>query len=151
MMFTVTSAIFAEAVLSFLGLLDLRMSWGIMIHTANAGGYLLGGTKYWWLVVPAAALDHPSCAALSTWPAGHSTKWSIRDSGVAITDSNRLELFRVDSDAVLKVSDLSLSYQTRQGEVKEAVQDVSFELLPGESLALLESRVAESLLSPIAF
>ncbi len=35
MMFTVTSAIFAEAVLSFLGLLDLRMSWGIMIHTAN--------------------------------------------------------------------------------------------------------------------
>ena len=52
MMFTVTSAIFAEAVLSFLGLLDLRMSWGIMIHTANAGGYLLGGTKYWWLVIP---------------------------------------------------------------------------------------------------
>ena len=38
MMFTVTSAIFAEAVLSFLGLLDLRMSWGIMTHTANAGG-----------------------------------------------------------------------------------------------------------------
>ena len=43
MMFTVTGAIFAEAVLSFLGLLDLRMSWGIMIHTANTGGYLLGG------------------------------------------------------------------------------------------------------------
>ena len=42
MMFTVTSAIFAEAVLSFLGLLDLRMSWGIMIHTANTGGYLMG-------------------------------------------------------------------------------------------------------------
>ncbi len=37
---------------------------------------------------------------------------------------------------VLKVSDLSLSYQTRQGEVK-AVQDVSFELLPGQSLGLV--------------
>ena len=41
MMFTVTSAIFAEAMLSFLGLLDIRMSWGIMIHTANTGGRLI--------------------------------------------------------------------------------------------------------------
>lgn len=63
MMFTVTSAIFAEAVLSFLGLLDLRMSWGIMIHTANAGGYLLGGTKYWWLVIPAGASITLLCSA----------------------------------------------------------------------------------------
>ena len=63
MMFTVTSAIFAEAVLSFLGLLDLRMSWGIMIHTANTGGYLLGGTRYWWLVVPAGASITLLCTA----------------------------------------------------------------------------------------
>ncbi|MEE8158949.1 MAG: ABC transporter permease [Dehalococcoidia bacterium] len=55
MMFTVTGAIFAEAVLSFFGLLDIRMSWGIMISTANSGGYLLGGTKFWWLIVPAGA------------------------------------------------------------------------------------------------
>ena len=63
MMFTVTSAIFAEAILSFLGLLDLRMSWGIMIHTANTGGYLLGGTKYWWLVIPAGASITLLCSA----------------------------------------------------------------------------------------
>ncbi len=63
MMFTVTNAIFAEAVLSFLGLLDLRMSWGIMIHTANTGGYLLGGTKYWWLIVPAGASITFLCSA----------------------------------------------------------------------------------------
>ena len=63
MMFTVTSAIFAEAVLSFLGLLDLRMSWGIMIHTANTGGYLMGGTRYWWLVVPAGASITLLCSA----------------------------------------------------------------------------------------
>ena len=63
MMFTVTGAIFAEAVLSFLGLLDLRMSWGIMIHTANTGGYLLGGTRYWWLVVPAGASITLLCSA----------------------------------------------------------------------------------------
>ncbi len=63
MMFTVTGAIFAEAVLSFLGLLDLRMSWGIMIHTANTGGYLLGGAKYWWLVIPAGASITLLCSA----------------------------------------------------------------------------------------
>ena len=63
MMFTVTGAIFAEAVLSFLGLLDIRMSWGIMIHTANTGGYLLGGTKYWWLVIPAGASITLLCSA----------------------------------------------------------------------------------------
>ena len=55
MMFTVTGAIFSEAVLSYFGLLNIRMSWGIMIHTANTAGYLLGGTKYWWLIVPAGA------------------------------------------------------------------------------------------------
>ena len=63
MMFTVTSAIFAEAVLSFLGLLDIRMSWGIMIHTANTGGYLLSGTRYWWLVLPAGASITFLCSA----------------------------------------------------------------------------------------
>jgi peptide/nickel transport system permease protein len=55
MMFTVTAAIFSEAVLSFFGLLNIRMSWGIMIHTASTAGYLLGGTRYWWLIVPAGA------------------------------------------------------------------------------------------------
>ena len=55
MMFTVTGAIFSEAVLSYFGLLNIRMSWGIMIHTSNTAGYLLGGTKYWWLIVPAGA------------------------------------------------------------------------------------------------
>ena len=63
MMFTVTSAIFAEAALSFLGLLDIRMSWGIMIHTANSGGYLLSGTKYWWLVFPAGVSITLLCSA----------------------------------------------------------------------------------------
>ena len=63
MMFTVTAAIFSEAVLSFFGLLDIRMSWGIMIHTANTGGYLLGGTRYWWLIAPAGASITLLCTA----------------------------------------------------------------------------------------
>ena len=53
MMFTVTSAIFSEAVLSFLGLLDVRMSWGLMIHTTESAGYLLQVTEFWWLIFPA--------------------------------------------------------------------------------------------------
>jgi peptide/nickel transport system permease protein len=53
MMFTVTDAISLEATLSFLGLMNTRMSWGIMIHTTNSQGYLLSGWSYWWLLIPA--------------------------------------------------------------------------------------------------
>ncbi|HJQ95581.1 MAG TPA: ABC transporter permease subunit [Acidimicrobiia bacterium] len=53
MMFTVTDAIALEATLSFLGLLSIPMSWGIMISIARTQGYLLGNLDYWWLIVPA--------------------------------------------------------------------------------------------------
>jgi len=63
MMFTVTAAIFSEAVLSFFGILNIRMSWGIMIHTAQVGGYLLSSARYWWLVIPAGASVTLLCAS----------------------------------------------------------------------------------------
>ena len=53
MMFGVTIAIALEATLSYLGLLNIQMSWGIMINTADSQGYLLSGTSYWWLLFPA--------------------------------------------------------------------------------------------------
>jgi len=53
MMFTVTAAIFAEAALSFFGLLNVRMSWGIMIYTTQAAGYMLRGLQFWYLILPA--------------------------------------------------------------------------------------------------
>jgi peptide/nickel transport system permease protein len=53
MMFTVTEAISLEATLSFLGLMNVQMSWGIMIHVAHSQGYLLSGMTYWWLLFPA--------------------------------------------------------------------------------------------------
>lgn len=53
MMFSVTEAVSLEATLSFLGLLNINMSWGIMIFGANAGGYLLGQSMRWWLLFPA--------------------------------------------------------------------------------------------------
>jgi peptide/nickel transport system permease protein len=52
MMFTVSSAIGIEAVLSFFGLLNIRMSWGLMIYTTSYSGYLLDIQK-WWLIFPA--------------------------------------------------------------------------------------------------
>ena len=52
MMYTVTAAVFAEATLSYLGFLNVRMSWGIMLHTTSSQGYLTDFTK-WWLVLPA--------------------------------------------------------------------------------------------------
>lgn len=53
MMVNVTSAILSEAILSFFGLLNIRISWGIMISTARAAGYLLSGWKNWYLMFPA--------------------------------------------------------------------------------------------------
>lgn len=63
MMFNVTGAIASEATLSFFGLLNVRMSWGLMIDTANTGGYLLDFAHYWWLWVPAGMAITLFCAA----------------------------------------------------------------------------------------
>jgi peptide/nickel transport system permease protein len=54
MMFNVTGAIFSEAVLSFFGLLNIKMSWGLMIYTADTAGYIVGSNigHYWWLWLP---------------------------------------------------------------------------------------------------
>ena len=53
MMFGVTEAIAIESTLSFFGLLNVDMTWGIMINSAQNNGYLLSGTSYWWLLFPA--------------------------------------------------------------------------------------------------
>jgi peptide/nickel transport system permease protein len=63
MMVTVTNAIFSEAVLSFLGLLNIRMSWGIMIQITQSAGYLLISWKYWYLMFPAGVAISLLCSA----------------------------------------------------------------------------------------
>jgi peptide/nickel transport system permease protein len=52
MMFVVTGAIFTEAVLSFFGLTEISMSWGLMVNTTQVLGYLLR-IDTWWLLLPA--------------------------------------------------------------------------------------------------
>lgn len=62
MMFVVTSAIFAEAVLSYFGLTTIQMSWGLMINTAQTQGYLLRFDT-WYLLIPASLAITLLCAA----------------------------------------------------------------------------------------
>ena len=52
MMFTVSGAILSEAILSFFGLIQVRMSWGLMVYETQTHGYLLQGLKTWWLLLP---------------------------------------------------------------------------------------------------
>ena len=65
MMFNVTGAIFSEAVLSFFGLLNIKMSWGLMIYTADTAGYIVGSNigHYWWLWLPPGAAITLLCGA----------------------------------------------------------------------------------------
>lgn len=62
MMFVVTTAIFAEAILSFLGLTEIEMSWGLMINTTQVLGYILRFDT-WWLLFPAALSITFLCSA----------------------------------------------------------------------------------------
>jgi peptide/nickel transport system permease protein len=63
MMQTVTGAIFSEAALSFFGLLNIRMSWGIMIYTTQVAGYMLRSIEYWYLIFPAGLSITLLCSA----------------------------------------------------------------------------------------
>jgi peptide/nickel transport system permease protein len=62
MMFVVTAAIFAEAILSFLGLTEIQMSWGLMINITQVLGYILRFDT-WWLLFPASLSITLLCAA----------------------------------------------------------------------------------------
>lgn len=52
MMSNVLGAITAESSLSYLGLVNVGMSWGTMLFVAQANGYLLNW-NYWYLLLPA--------------------------------------------------------------------------------------------------
>jgi peptide/nickel transport system permease protein len=63
MMFTATGAIFTEAALSFFGLLNVRVSWGIMIYITQVSGYMLRNIDYWYLIFPAGLSITLLCSA----------------------------------------------------------------------------------------
>lgn len=63
MMFTVTGAIFTEAALSFFGLINVKVSWGIMIYVTQVSGYMLRNVEYWYLIFPAGISITLLCSA----------------------------------------------------------------------------------------
>ena len=124
MMFTVTSAIFSEAVLSFLGLLDVRMSWGLMIHTTESAGYLL---QVWGVLVadiPGQPVDHAAVLLL------------LPRRPVAGRGGEPKAQKPMTTAPVLVVDDLKMHYTTRGGVVR-AVDGVSFSVGRGQSLGLV--------------
>ncbi|MFQ5408245.1 MAG: ABC transporter permease [Anaerolineales bacterium] len=62
MMFTVTAAIFSEAVLSFFGLTTIEMSWGLMLNITRNFGYLLRFDT-WHLLFPSSIAIVLLCSA----------------------------------------------------------------------------------------
>jgi len=62
MMFVVTGAIFSEAVLSYFGLTEISMSWGLMINITQVFGYILRFDT-WYLLIPASMSITLLCAA----------------------------------------------------------------------------------------
>ena len=59
-----------EATLSFFGLLNIDMSWGIMLNTAQSQGYLRTGLDYWkdvkletWSSLPSRVATRPGRAS----------------------------------------------------------------------------------------
>lgn len=49
--------------MSFFGLLNLRVSWGIMIYTTQTAGYMLRSIEYWYLIFPAGLSITLLCSA----------------------------------------------------------------------------------------
>lgn len=63
MMFNVTGAILSEATLSYFGLLNVPISWGMMISKTDSYGYLSQFDQKWWLWLPAGVSITLLCAA----------------------------------------------------------------------------------------
>ena len=124
MMFTVTSAIFSEAVLSFLGLLDVRMSWGLMIHTTESAGLPAAGRGVLVADIPGQPVHHAAMFLL------------LPRRPVARRGGEPQAQEPMTAEPVLAVDDLRMHYVTRAGVVR-AVDGVSFSVGRGQSLGLV--------------
>ena len=76
MVFSVTGAIASESVLSFLGLLNIEMSWGLMIYLAQVEGYIFSGLKFWWLILPIMAIKKTNIDVVKSDKEKYKNKYS---------------------------------------------------------------------------
>ncbi|MEX2563478.1 MAG: dipeptide/oligopeptide/nickel ABC transporter permease/ATP-binding protein, partial [Nitriliruptoraceae bacterium] len=151
-MFTVAAAIGAEAVLSLFGLVNVPMSWGVMINIADAGGYLTQGFTYWWLLLPVGiavsllsaafylvgrGIDEvvdPRLRRAAVAPAKPTQHARDRPTNSPQASDDGIRATVADGD-ILSIEHLTVTYPTFEGGFR-ALDGVSLSVAPGEVLGL---------------
>lgn len=136
-------SVMLEASLSFLGLGDPnRVSWGSILHFANARNAILTDAWPWWILPPGLAL---TAAVVGFAFLGYAVEeWA--DPRLAGKARRRRRTPRVAPPApapapgfsgpVLQVRELSVEYRTGQGTLR-AVDEVSFSVPRGRTVGLV--------------
>jgi peptide/nickel transport system permease protein len=137
-------SVMLEASLSFLGLGDpTRVSWGTILHFANARNAILTEAWPWWILPPGLALTAAVIGfaflgyAVEEWAdprlAGTTRRHVRRRQRRPTPVPERAPAF---SGAVLAVRDLSVEYRTPKGSVR-AVDGVSLSIPPTRTVGLV--------------
>ena len=137
-------SVMLEASLSFLGLGDpTRVSWGTILHFANARNAILTDAWPWWILPPGLALTAAVIAfaflgyAVEEWAdprLAATTRRHLRGRGR--TPVPAPEPVAGYDGPVLEVRGLTVEYRTPKEPVR-AVDDVSFRIPPGTTVGLV--------------
>ncbi|MGI8657888.1 MAG: dipeptide/oligopeptide/nickel ABC transporter permease/ATP-binding protein, partial [Candidatus Limnocylindria bacterium] len=152
MVLVISLAILSESTLAFLGLGDPTViSWGQMLNFAFGRGAITAGA--WWALLPpgfaivwvvlgttllGTALEDALNPRLKRHHLEAAGSDVARDREVPPLDAPTLAMTgsAADSSPILRVRDLSIEFDTPAGP-KLAVESVSFDLNPGETLGLV--------------
>ncbi len=148
-----STAILVESGLAFLGLGDpTRPSWGTMLNFAFDRNAVSNGA-WWFFLPPGLAIVWVSLGCvllgnvleemLNPRLAGHNLEpeqkiLAKKNSQVQQAKSGSTAAgFADKKEALLKVSHLSVEFVGSEGQISRALEDVSFEVYPGQTLGLV--------------
>ena len=133
-------AVLLEASLAFLGLGDpVRVSWGTILHFANARNAFLTEAWPWWVLPPGLALTAAVVGfafigyAVEEWADPRLSRPAQRS--LRITAAPQPQ-HQPANGPVLEVRDLAIQYETSKGLVR-AVDGISFDITPGRVVGLV--------------